>query len=114
MVWSWMGVASEWTSPSQKDLTPQHLAYTWADPHTVEVVPAALADIPVTTTVENAETAETVETVDTIAGMTEAAMIAMTKGITTDHTENALLRPTTEGRTDPGQGHGLILHAAIE
>lgn len=52
----------------------------------VEVVPAALADIPVTTTVENAETGGTVETVDTIAGMTEAAMIAMTKGITTDHT----------------------------
>lgn len=33
MEWSWMVVGSEWTSPSQKDLTRQPLESTWDGLH---------------------------------------------------------------------------------
>lgn len=53
-------------------------------------------------------------TVDTTADTTEVAMIAMTTGTTTDHTEGDLLHRTTEGRTGLGPDHGLTLPVAIE
>lgn len=44
----------------------------------------------------------------------EEVMIAMKTEITTDHTENAPHRPTTEDNTGPGPGHDPILHVAIK
>lgn len=102
MAWSWTGVESGWTSPSQKDLTPQHLEFTWAGPHTEEAVQAVPDAIHVTTTV--------VTTVD----MTEVDTIAMMTGTTTDHTEGDLLHRTTEALTGLDRGHGLILPVDIE
>lgn len=102
MAWSWMVAGSGWIFPSQKDLTPQLLESTWAGPHMVEVVPAALDAIHVTMTV------------GMIVDTTEAATIAMTTGTTTDHTEGDLHHHTTEGLTGLGPDHGLILPVAIE
>lgn len=102
MVWSWTAEGSALTSPSQKDLTPQLLVSTWVVPHTAEVVQVVLAAIHVTTTA------------DMIGDTTEAGTIAMTIGITTDHTEGDLLHRTTEVRTGPGPDPGLTLHAATE
>lgn len=102
MAWSWMVVGSGWTSPSQRDLTPQPLESTWAGPHMVEVAQAVLGALRVTMTV--------FMTADT----TEAAMIAMMTGTTTDHTEGDLRHRTTEGLTGLGPDHGLILPVAIE
>lgn len=102
MAWSWTGVQSGWTSPSQKDLTPQHLEFTWAGPHTEEAAQAVPDAIHVTTTV--------VTTVD----MTEVDTTAMMTGTTTDHTEGDLLHLTTEALTGLDRGHGLILPVDIE
>lgn len=102
MAWSWMVGGSEWTSPSQKDPTPQHLESTWVGLHMVEAVQVVLDDIHVTMTVDM--------TVD----MTEVAMTAMTTGTITGHTEGDLLHRTTEGHTGLGPGHALILPVAIE
>lgn len=102
MAWNWMGAGFEWTFPSQKDPTHQHLGFIWAALHMVEVAPVVLA-----------VTHETM-TEDMIVVMTEEATIAMMTEITTDHTENALHHLTTEGNTDPGPGHDPILHVAIE
>lgn len=101
MAWSWTGVESGWTSPSQKDLTPQHLEFTWAGPHTEEAVQAVPVAIHVTTT--------EVTTVD----MTEVDTTAMMTGTTTDHTGD-LLHRTTEALTGLDRGHGLILPVDIE
>lgn len=118
MAWSWMGVGSGWTSPSQKDLTPQPLESTWADPHmvvvevvvveaeAVAVVQVVLAAIHVTTTVDT--------TADTTVDTTEVATIVMTTGTTTDHTDGDLHPHTTEGLTGLGPDRGLILPVAIE
>lgn len=102
MAWSWMVGGSEWTSPLQKDPTPQHLESTWVGLHMVEVVQVVLDAIHVTTTVDM--------TVD----MTEVAMIAMTTETITGHTEGDLLHRTTEGHTGLGPDHDLILPVAIE
>lgn len=67
----------------------------------VEVVPVVLGAIHVTTTV------------DTIVDTTEAAMIAMTTGTTTDHTGD-LHHHTTEGLTGLGPDHDLILPVDID
>lgn len=107
MAWSWMVVGSGWTSPSQKDLTPQHLESTWAGQHMVEVeVPVVLDAAHVTMTVGMIADM----TVDT----TEAAMIAMTTGTITDHTEGDPHPHTTEGPTGLDPDHGLILPVATE
>lgn len=102
MAWSWMVGGSEWTSPSQKDPTPQPLESTWVGLHMVEVVQVVLDAIHVTTTVDM--------TVDT----TEVAMIAMTTGTITGHTEGDLLHHTTEAHTGLAPDHDLILPVAIE
>lgn len=102
MAWNWMGAGFEWTSPSQKDPTHQHLGFIWAALHMVEVAPVVLA-VTRETTIEAM-----------IVVMTEEATIAMTTEITTDHTGNALHLLTTEGNTGPGPGHDPILHVAIE
>lgn len=102
MAWSWTVEGSVLTSRSQKDLTPQLPASTWDVPHTAEVVRVVLAAIHATTTA------------DMIADTTEAGTIAMTTGITTDHTEGDLLHRTTEVHTGPGPDPGLTLHAATE
>lgn len=102
MAWNWMDAGSAWISPSQRDPTHQHLGSTWAVQHMVEVAPVVLA-----------VTLETM-TEAMIVVMTEEAMIAMMTEITTDHTENALHHPTTEGSTGPGPGHDPTLHVAIE
>lgn len=102
MAWNWMGAGFEWTSPSQKGPTHQHLEFIWAVQHMVEVVLVVLA-----------VTLETMTEV-MIVVMSEEAMIAMTTEITTDHIENARHHPTTEASTGPGPGHAPILRAAIE
>lgn len=102
MGWSWTVEGSALTSPLQKDLTPQLPVSTWVVPHTAEVVRVVLAAI------------HAITTADTIADTTEVATIAMTTGITTDHTEGDLLHRTTEVRTGPGPGPGLTPHAATE
>lgn len=114
MAWSWTVVGSGWTSPSQKDLTPQPLESTWVGPHmvvvaveeVVEVVQVVPAAIHATMIVDM--------TADTTVDTTEAAMIGMTTGITTDHTEGDLRPRTIEGLTDLAPDRGLILPVATE
>lgn len=100
--WSWTDEGSGWTSPSQKDLTPQLLESTWAGPRMAEAVPAVLDAIRATTTA------------DMTADTTEAATIAMMTETTTDHTEGDLLHRTTEGLTGLGPGHDPILPVVTE
>lgn len=102
MAWSWMVVGLGWTSPSLKDPTPRPLESTWAGPPMVEVDRVALDAIHVITTV--------VMTADT----TEADMIAMMTGTTTDHTEGVLHHRTTEGLTGLDLDRGRIPPVAIE
>lgn len=102
MAWSWTVVESGWISPSQKDLTPQPRESTWGDPRMAEAVLVDPGAIHVTTTV------------DTTAATIEAAMIATTRGNTTDHTDEDLHHLTTEEHTDLGQDPGLILLVDIE
>lgn len=102
MAWSWTAAGFEWTSPSQKDPTRQHLGFIWAALHMEEVDPVVLA-----------ATLETM-TEAMIVVMIEEATIAMMTEITTDHTENAHRPPTTEGNIGHGPGHDPTLLVAIE
>lgn len=111
MAWNWMGAGFEWTSPSQKDPTHQHLGFIWAALHMVGVARVVLA-VTLETTTEAMIVVMREEEEEAAAAV--VAMIAMMTEITTDHTENALHHPTTEDSTGHGPGRDPILRVAIK